>query len=85
MKGVGSSRRPFPRQGAKVRLFPRDPPAIIGCSHPDLCLSWRDRPVGPKFLCLFQGLSVDLWTHKPNCPLNVSASSHIGPLKVNVS
>lgn len=41
-------------------LFPRGPNATLGCSHPDQCLSSGDSPVEPKFLCLLQGLSVDL-------------------------
>lgn len=41
-------------------LLPRGPNAIIGCSHPDLCLGLGDSPVEPQFLCLLQGLNVDL-------------------------
>lgn len=74
---------PFPRLGAKVLLFPRGPNAIIGCSHPDLQLGVGDSPMGPNLLCLLQGLKVDQggsldW---PNCPLNFSTGSHMGPLK----
>ena len=60
MKGMGSFGPPFPRQEAKVLLFPRGPNAIIGCSHPDLWLGVGDSPMGPNFLCLLQGLKVDL-------------------------
>lgn len=51
---------PFPGQATKMLLFPRGPNATLGCSRPDLYLGLGDSPVGPRFLCLLQGLSVDL-------------------------